>query len=56
MAMSSPWAILITPIRPNTIARPSAINMRMVNMDRPVKACMANMSTFMIRSSVIAGP
>src|ERR1044072_5689404 len=42
--MSSPWAMLITPIRPNTMARPSAIRTRMVNRLRPLKACIRKIS------------
>src|ERR1700682_1716036 len=50
MAISSPWAMLITPISPNTIARPSAISSRMVDRLRPLKACIRNVSSVMRHS------
>src|ERR1700704_63947 len=50
MAMSSPWAMLITPISPNTIARPSAISTRMVDRLRPLKACIRKVSSVIRRS------
>src|SRR5690349_15205527 len=48
MAMSSPWAMLITPISPKTIARPSAISTRMVNRLRPLKACIRKISNVIV--------
>ena len=53
IAISSPCAIFITPIRPNTMDNPIAINIRMVKMLRPVKACKANNSTSIIISSSV---
>src|SRR6266436_1536033 len=47
MAMSSPWAMLITPMRPNTMASPSAIRASTVNRLSPLKACMTTMSRLM---------
>src|SRR5229473_1383957 len=49
MAMSSPWAMLITPMRPNTMARPRAMSASTVNKLRPLKACMTTMSRLMTR-------
>src|SRR5690242_13138809 len=45
--MSSPWAMLITPIRPNTMASPRAIRASTVNRLSPLKACMTTMSRLM---------
>ena len=53
IAISSPCAIFITPIRPNTMDNPIAINIRMVKMLRPVKACKANNSKSIIISSSV---
>src|SRR3981081_1676472 len=50
MAMSSPWAMLITPMRPNTMASPSAIRASTVNRLSPLKACMTTMSRLMTRA------
>ena len=38
MAISSPWAMLITPISPNTMASPRAIRSRIDESDRPWNA------------------
>src|SRR5713101_5257514 len=50
MAMSSPWAMLITPMRPNTMASPRAIRASTVNRLSPLKACMTTMSRLMTRA------
>ena len=47
MAISSPWAMLMTPISPNTIDNPSAMSTRTVNRLRPLKACIAMVSKVM---------
>src|ERR1044071_1730391 len=47
MAMSSPWAMLMTPMRPNTMASPRAIRASTVNRLNPLKACMTTMSRLM---------
>src|SRR5260221_13878596 len=39
--------MLMTPIRPNTIAKPNAISTSTVNRLRPLKACMMTMSGVM---------
>ncbi len=47
IAISSPCAMLITPIRPNTMVSPSAISTSTENSENPLKTCITSVSRVM---------
>jgi hypothetical protein len=49
--MNSPWAMLITPIKPNTIDRPSASRIRMLVSESPSNVILIHLMTRWYRSA-----